>query len=332
MPTEKPSDIVKQSDLLHQLILDRHTMAELGQVEVLWMYPKVHRVLGFISKSGWLGSQKAAFNLDQLHTVGAKSILVNSQPLETDAEKVRQLESLVNCEVWTEAGNQIGKIIDYLFHLRTGEIPAYLFVSNGWGGITGTVYKLPPDQILNIGHRRVLVAASAVSALEIYRAGIQAKITKATELIKEEKTQVAAGLRSLLQQAKTATEIAKERAQILAEQAKEKAQTLNEQLLETTYMITEELVDRTPPVTPTNDIDYVWDEDWSAPPPAPTPPTTPPTMPAPRPTSPPVSADSNLADVWDDEPETAPSQPRPSTQPPPPKATPRDNDDDEPWI
>jgi uncharacterized protein YrrD len=328
-------DIVKQSDLLNQLILDRYTMAELGQVEVLWMYPKVHRVLGFISKSGFLGAKKAAFNLDQLHTLGAKSILVNSAPMATDAEKVRELESLVHCEVWTDDGNQVGKIVDYLFNLKTGAIQAYLFVANGWGGLASSVYKLPPGQILNLGHRRVLIGESAMASLEIYRAGIQEKLTKATELLKEEKTHVAAEVRSLFQQAKTATSIAKERAQALAEQAKE-------QLLETTQILTEEIIDRTDAIADPKTTDADWDDEWeletlparpapSAPPSKSTP--TPPPQPDPRP----ASAD-DLDDLWDDEWDNPPAVPHPTPAPPAPsRPAPRSNildadDDDEPWI
>lgn len=51
-------EVVKQSDLLNQLVLDRNTMEELGHVDVVWMHPPVHRVLGFICKSGFLGTKR----------------------------------------------------------------------------------------------------------------------------------------------------------------------------------------------------------------------------------------------------------------------------------
>ncbi len=233
-------EVVKQSELLNQFVLDRSTMAELGQVEVLWMYPKVHRVLGFICKSGWLGQKKTAFNLDQLETIGANGILVTSRPIDTDVEKVRQLETLVSWEVWTDAGNKAGKIIDYLFNLRTGEIEHYLFAVSDWSGITGSAYLLPSNYVLRIGNRRVLVSEEAVRSFTVYREGIQEKLTKMTGFLQEEKSQVTQELRSLFNQAKTATETARERAQILAEQAKEKAQILAEQVKERTYDMVEQ--------------------------------------------------------------------------------------------
>ena len=253
-------EVVKQSELLNQFVLDRSTMAELGQVEVLWMYPKVHRVLGFICKSGWLGQKKTAFNLDQLHTIGQNGILVNSRPVDTDVEKVRQLETLVGWEVWTDAGNKAGKIIDYLFNLRTGVIEHYLFTTSDWSGITGSAYLLPSNYVLKLGNRRVLVSEEAIRSFTLYREGIQEKLTKMTGFLQEEKSQVTQELRSLFSQAKTATETARGRAQILAEQAREKAQTLAEQVREKTYDVVEQWDESEVTIEPPDEPDPL--EDW----------------------------------------------------------------------
>ncbi len=230
-------EVVRQSDLLNQLVLERNSMEELGHVDVLWMHPPVHRVLGFICKSGFLGTKKTAFNLAQIKTLGANSILVNAKPVETDSEKVRSLESLLNCDVWSDAGNKIGRITDYLFNLKTGAITQYLFVSSGWGGIAGGIYLLPPNKILSFGSKKVLLSEVAAQNLAVYRQGIKQKLTQAGTSLKEDYIQATQELRSLAKQAQTATEQAKERAQALAEQAKEKVQTLNEQLKEETQTL-----------------------------------------------------------------------------------------------
>lgn len=224
----KQPDAIKHSDLLNQVVLERHSMQELGQLEVLWTYPQMHRVLGFICRSGWLGAKKTAFNLDQLDAIGANGILVNSKPVDTDVEKVRQIESLVGWEVWTDNGERTGKIIDYLFDLESGIIEHYLFTSNSLGGnslgsIAGSIYMLPSNYILSFGNRRVLVPAGAVSSFALYREGIQEKFSKVTELFKEEKSHLSQDVRSLLGQAK-------ERAKLVAEQAREKARTVVEQV------------------------------------------------------------------------------------------------------
>ncbi|MBF2046802.1 MAG: PRC-barrel domain-containing protein [Elainella sp. C42_A2020_010] len=242
------SQVIRQSDLLNQLVLNRDTMEELGRVEVLWMYPQVHRVLGFICKTGFLGRQKLAFQLAQIEALGENGLLTHSSPQKTDAEKVSRLESLLDHEVWSDEGSRIGKIIDCLFDLRTGEIPYYLFVSGGWPGMVGGVYQLPPVKILSFGRQRVLVAESSLAGFEIYQPGISQKLTEVSESFKEE---VVEELSSFAKKAEETTEQAKEQLQQLTGQAKErmwqlsqrfkqKAQVWNEQVKETAETLLEQ--------------------------------------------------------------------------------------------
>ncbi|MBW4658033.1 MAG: PRC-barrel domain-containing protein [Drouetiella hepatica Uher 2000/2452] len=236
------AEVFRQSDLINQLVLDRQTLEELGRVETLWMYPPVHRVLGFICKSGFLGNTKSAFKLSQIAAIGASGVLTHAPSEPTEAKKVQQLESLIQHEVWSNEGNQLGKITDYLFELETGKIKAYLFISSGWAGITGEVYELRPADIASFGKKRVLVAESDTDRFTIYQEGISQKLIKAKDSLTQEASEE---LRSLTQRAETLTEQVTERvrgklynladqakanAQMLSQKAKEKAQILNEQL------------------------------------------------------------------------------------------------------
>ncbi|HTL89792.1 MAG TPA: PRC-barrel domain-containing protein [Leptolyngbya sp.] len=271
------AEIVKQSEVLNQTVLDRDSMQELGQVEVLWMYPKVHQVLGFICKSGWLGKKKTAFNLDQLASIGSNSVLVNSKPVETDAEKVKQLESLVGSEVWTDAGDQVGKVVDYLFDLETGEIQHYLYVSDGWGGIVGSVYLLPPNYILRFGNQRVLVPKDSVQSFAVYRGGVQERFSKVKDLLKDEKTQVVQEVRSF-------AELAREKAR----QLKDRARSVTEQAYE---FVEEIAIDETEPFVPSSSEPAPWD-DWEVEP-------SKAQVKAPNPTEPKRSHPTS--DIWDDD-------------------------------
>jgi len=245
------STIVRHNDLLNRLVLNRNTMEELGQVDVLWMQPEAHRILGFVCQSGLMGTRKVAFNLAQIDTLGADSILVQSSPVETDAGRVRQLESLIHCEVWSDAGEKIGKIADCLFNLQTGAIREYLLVSNGWNGLVGGVYCLPPKKIISFGSKRVLVAAVAVKTFQMYRGGIQQKLSDAGEFFRENYTEVTQEVRIMADRAEDFTERAKERwlklteqakkqAHVLAKQVKERAQVLNQHLREETQILSEQ--------------------------------------------------------------------------------------------
>lgn len=234
-------EIVRHSDLINQLVLDRQTLEELGRVDALWMYPPVHRVLGLICKSGFLGSKKAAFKLAQITAVGENGILTDSPPDPTDAERVKQLESLLQHEVWSDSGNKIGKVTDCLLNWQTGEITFYLFTSSGWMGVIGEVYQLPPAQILSFSKKRVLVAESAADQFSCYQAGIPQKLNQAKEALAERAETVTEQARERFQ---ILAEQAKERAELLAQKAREKAQVLNEQIREETQGLTERARDR----------------------------------------------------------------------------------------
>ncbi len=169
-------EFIRQSQLIDKIVLDRATMDECGRIEVMWCYPKVHRVLGFICKSGSFDRTKMAFNLDQLDKIGENGVLVMSAPVETDRDRVQQLESLIGCEVWTDEGKRVGRINDYVFQLKSGNIRHYLLASSGLQGLTGKLYSLYPSQILGYGRGRVMVSGGIVPGLELYQVGMDQKL------------------------------------------------------------------------------------------------------------------------------------------------------------
>jgi uncharacterized protein YrrD len=346
--TTRPAAI-RQSELLNQLVLDRNSLEELGRVEVLWMHPPKHQVLGFVCKSGFLGAKKTAFKLAQLSTLGANGILTQGQSEETDADKVRKLESVIGHEIWSDAGNKIGRITDYLFNLQTGAITQYLFLSSGWGGIAGDVYQLPPTQILSVGSKRVLVSEATAHKCELYREGIKQKLTKAGDVLKEDYVQATQEWRSLTQRAQSATGEAKERLQTLAEQARERAhflsqrarqgaqtfgeqikaesQTIAQQAKEKSQTLAEQLKERTQTLgkqveegiqTLTVQAEEIFDPDVKHTPSSPSP--APETTPSDPTTSSGESKATADSDYWGDRSNESDQSDQPT------------DDDDEPWI
>jgi sporulation protein YlmC with PRC-barrel domain len=336
--TDRPSTL-RHSELLNRLVLNRDTLEELGRIEVLWMYPPMHRVLGFVCKAGFLGKRKLAFKLSQVEAIGENGILTHSPPDETDRDRVRQLESLIECEVWSQAGDKIGKIIDCEFDLRTGQITAYLMLGDAarmgfatrLSMLASTIYRLPPAQIVSFGHTGVLVEETSIQAFTPYREGISQTFSKVSNTLKDESAQVAEELRSLGKRAQKTTqqttgqlkslaEQARERAIMFAEQAKETAQTLAEQVQETSETFIEQLQDDNleteqkpnPDVVIGSDDDFDFDFDFeeldiekpvnpSQPDRPPIAPTEPPQK---RPSEPPIHANNWQVDNWqiDEEP------------------------------
>jgi uncharacterized protein YrrD len=212
------STTYRHSELLHRLVLDRATTEEFGKVEVVWMHPEAHRVMGVVSKTSLLSKQRFAFKLSQILTIGAEGLIVNSLPVETDTEHVGILETPIGRELWSDAGNRLGHITDCLFNLETGEITDYLFRSQGWHGYIDRVYKLPARGIVQMGKKRVLAAERAVPLIAAYQDGLEQKAAK-----------VAEEFQSLSETAQSATKRAGQQIRAIAEQTAQKAKAVREE-------------------------------------------------------------------------------------------------------
>jgi uncharacterized protein YrrD/polyhydroxyalkanoate synthesis regulator phasin len=227
---------LRQSELVGRRVLLRDTLQELGQVELVWMHPPVHRVFGFICASGFFGAKKSAFNLPQIHALGEDGLVVNSNPVQTDARKVRQIESLLGYELWSDAGDKVGHVIDYVFDTETGAIQFYLLTSHPLGALTDGIYQLPPRQMLSYGDRRIRIRDRAVQSLQLYQPGLKQKLAHVGESVLEEAGEE---WRSLTEQALNLREQAREQWHALTQQAKEKAVPLSEQAKERAQSLTQ---------------------------------------------------------------------------------------------
>lgn len=217
--------IMRHSQLLNRLVIDRDTTEELGRIDTVWMHPPAHRVMGFICKPGFMTKQRYAFNLKQLYRIGPESILVSSGAAETNVKEVALLETLIGLELWTDAGERLGRIIDCLFDRQTGNISHYLFKSAGWRGFTSGVYQLPPRSVLSFGRKKVLVTAKVSENLKVFQEGLEDRLVQVSDRIKSGYSQE---LDSLTSRAQKFTQQAEERFQKLAEQANEQVEALGQ--------------------------------------------------------------------------------------------------------
>lgn len=206
-------EIVKHSEVLNRLVLDRRTTEAVGRVEQLWLDPQSHQVVGFTCKSGFLGNKKQSFAWAQIETIGADSILVNYDPEGIDLDKPEPAFFLIGHEVWTDAGNKAGKIVDYLFVPESGVIINYLFTSSGWRGVLDGIYLLPSTAIASVGSKRVIVPDAIVQEPQYYAEGFNQKIVQAAEFLMEDymKTQgdweaIKRGAENIGEQVKDTTE------------------------------------------------------------------------------------------------------------------------------
>ncbi len=246
---EKPTAL-RHSELLGSMVLDRATTEERGRVEALWMYPQSHRILGFICKVGLLGNKRQVFKLPQIHSLGNRTIWTQEQPAETDSDRVKQLESLMGLEVWSEAGERLGVIKDCLFNLTTGQISQY-FVSVGRLPLVKEI-SLDPQAILSHGRQKVLVADRFAEKLAQKNPSLRDRLNRAQQGLRSEITQatsqVTGEIRHLRDEAQTAAQAAAQKAaqqaERLKQEAAERAELLRQEAQQRTLQLRQEAVER----------------------------------------------------------------------------------------
>lgn len=214
--------VIKQSQLINLLVLDRRTAEELGRVDHLWLNLQTHQVLGLTCKSGFLGSSKQRVLWQQIESFGEHSILVNINREEfANPEKPDEAYSLIGHEVWTDTGSKVGKLVDYLIVPETGAVINYLFTSSGWKGILNGLYILPIPKIQSIGSKRLIVKEATFQEPQFYSEGLNQKVGQFKELLKTDLEETKRHLDSLAKGTQNIAEQAKDKAKELADRAKE---------------------------------------------------------------------------------------------------------------
>lgn len=210
---------LKRSELINRLVINYQTTEDLGKLEEILLEIEQHQVKGFISKAGLLGREKRSFLWNQIQTIGQDSILVNYET-EVELKSSELIQSLIGSELWTDSGNKVGVITDYLIDSKDGKIISYLFTSQGWKGLKEGVYCLPSTAIISRGNKRLIANTEAVEKAEQYSEGFAPTMNKVTEFIKEDYQKTMADLTGL-----------KEGAQNLNPKAGEKEENINEEVI-----------------------------------------------------------------------------------------------------
>ncbi|MGC1392829.1 MAG: PRC-barrel domain-containing protein, partial [Coleofasciculaceae cyanobacterium] len=203
-------EVVRHGEVLNRLVLDRRTTEEVGRVEQIWLNPQSHQVIGLTCKSGFLGNKKSSFSWRQVETIGNDSILVNYDQEIMEPEKP-ELFSVIGHEVWTDAGNKAGKIVDFLFLPQTSDIVEYLFMSSGWRGVLDGIYLLAPLTIASVGSKRVIVPDEVVQTPLQYTEGLNQRFSQAAEFLKDDVKRTHLDWQAVKRNAQSMTEQVKEK-------------------------------------------------------------------------------------------------------------------------
>ncbi|NES18633.1 MAG: photosystem reaction center subunit H [Symploca sp. SIO3E6] len=226
----KQPEVLKQTELLNRLVLDRHTAEEVGRVVNLLLDPPAHRVVGLTCKSGFLGSKKRFFTWAQIETIGIDSIMIDVSPEDTLTDKQESWDVLIGHEVWTDAGNKVGKLTDYLLNPKTGDVINYLFSSNGWRGMVDGLYLLPPTAISSMGRKRIIALEALIQNSECYTEGLNQKFGQVAELLKEDYEKTLKHVETVRNLQQNVAEQVKDRTKVVTDTFKEKVSEVKTQL------------------------------------------------------------------------------------------------------
>ena len=211
-------EVLKRSELLNRLVLDRKTAEKVGHVSQLLLDNHAQKVIGIVCQSGLLGKNKYILSWEHIEAIGKDSILVHL-PETPLLEITDSIQPPVNTEVWTNAGNKVGKILEFFFNPNTGSVVSYLFSSSGLQGLMDGVYLLPPAAISSVGTQRVIVLEAAVQNPQKYTEGLSKKLDQATFFIHQD-----------YQKTKSDLEVMKQKTQGIVEQVKDVTQDVTQKI------------------------------------------------------------------------------------------------------
>jgi uncharacterized protein YrrD len=193
---------LRHSELINRLVLERQTAETIGRLDHLEIDPQGHRVEGLVTKSGLLGREKRYFAWTQVDTIGEDGIFVNGMVTSNPPSSQRE-KTVVGHELWTNTGNKVGKIVDYLFNPKTSEMTSYLFASNGWRGVVEGIYLLEPVAISSVGEKRVIALETAIQRAKQYSPGVHQKVEQAKDTLAQDYAQTKQDIEGVVNQVQT---------------------------------------------------------------------------------------------------------------------------------
>ncbi|NEQ32802.1 MAG: hypothetical protein F6K04_17655 [Leptolyngbya sp. SIO4C5] len=223
---------LRQSQLLGRLVIDYDTTEEVGHVDRLLVNPKSHQVEGLVSKSGFLGRNKQTIAWVQMQTIGKDSVLVRLQG--SAGTDLAEAQPMMGLEVWSDAGDRVGHLVDYCIDPESGAIAAYWFTKEGLQSITEGVYSLSPSSIVSAGRKRVMVTDQAVAAAVQVTEGLEHHAGEAADFFRQDYHQTQQDWHSAVENTQAIADQVQSRTQQLAEKAKERFSGTQSQFQEKT--------------------------------------------------------------------------------------------------
>lgn len=116
--------------------------------------------------------------LDRIRQVG-DVILVDTADALDEGFNPDRYNRIINCQVITESGHQLGRVLGFSFDIETGELVTLVLGSLGvpllGEGVLST-YELPVDEVVSSGPDRIIVYEGAEDKLKQLGSGLLEKL------------------------------------------------------------------------------------------------------------------------------------------------------------
>ncbi len=233
------ASLIRHSQLLGRLVLDRATTETLGHMAALWVDPKAARVLGLVIRSGQLpiGGTLRACAWSQLMAIGDDSVLVDLGPTGDPLQQPDGAFDLMGHELWSDDGNRVGTVVDWEFAPDDGRVERYIFRRES---APETGYAIAAATVISGGPKRLMVQAAAAETAEPAPLPAESWDTALTSV----QTSVQSTLRQVQEKAKPLAENARNRFSDLARETRDRAKTIAETARSRATEISETVRDR----------------------------------------------------------------------------------------
>ncbi len=113
------------SDLLNQTVCSKQGL-EYGSGVTGWMYPPVHRLLGWASRPSKLSLKRDVWRLNQLYSITNNISYIIGDPASSDQPTLDRFPTLIDAELFNINQQKLGIVADMLFDVMSGNILYYL--------------------------------------------------------------------------------------------------------------------------------------------------------------------------------------------------------------
>jgi sporulation protein YlmC with PRC-barrel domain len=161
-----PEKISQRASILGTQVISKATARRLGIVTEVWLDVDQRRIMGFTVAQSFLPGTPIGFGetfylpLAKISLLGPDALLVDDETALEEIEVSDRYTRLIGDEVVTESGELLGKVRDYRFDAKSGEL-FYLIISSISSPYVPSVlistYELDVNEIIAVGREKLIV-------------------------------------------------------------------------------------------------------------------------------------------------------------------------------